>query len=92
MALNLAEGNGKFSKKDRARFWQIAHGSCLECAACLDVLVARKALLEENISEGKELAESVANMIFGLLDRLGVRIEEEPSEYGYSKDDDQEED
>src|SRR5882724_8449674 len=33
IALNIAEGNGKFSQKDRARFFQIAHGSALDCAA-----------------------------------------------------------
>ena len=33
IALNIAEGNGKFSQKDRARFFQIAHGSALEAAA-----------------------------------------------------------
>ena len=37
--LNIAEGNGKFSAADRARFFEIARGSALECAACLDVLV-----------------------------------------------------
>ncbi len=36
--LNIAEGNGKFSKKDRARFFDIARGSALESAASLDVL------------------------------------------------------
>src|SRR5436853_594119 len=40
--LNIAEGNGKFSRKDRARFFQIAHGSALESAACLELLVARR--------------------------------------------------
>src|SRR5205814_8868452 len=42
VALNIAEGNGKFSTADRARFLEIARGSALERAACLDVLVARK--------------------------------------------------
>src|SRR5437867_4157170 len=42
IALNIAEGNGKFSQKDRARFLQIAHGSALESAASLDLLVARR--------------------------------------------------
>jgi len=42
IALNIAEGNGKFSQKDRARFFQIVHGSALESAACLDMLVARR--------------------------------------------------
>ncbi|MEO8350213.1 MAG: four helix bundle protein [Chthoniobacteraceae bacterium] len=40
--LNIAEGNGKLSPNGRARYFQMAHGSALECAAALDVLVARK--------------------------------------------------
>ena len=35
----LAQGNSKFSPVDRAQFFDIAYGSVLECAACLDVLL-----------------------------------------------------
>jgi four helix bundle protein len=41
MPLNLAEGNGRFTKPDRCRFFDISRGSALECAAALDVLVAK---------------------------------------------------
>ncbi len=41
IVLNLAEGNGKFTPPDRCRFFDIARGSALECAAALDVLVAQ---------------------------------------------------
>jgi len=40
--LNIAEGNGQFSKRDRGRLFDIARGSALEAAASLDVLVSRK--------------------------------------------------
>jgi four helix bundle protein len=53
IALNIAEGNGKFSKKDLARFFQIAHGSALESAACLDLLVARRCCARDAIVRGK---------------------------------------
>ena len=36
--LNIAEGSGKHTRKDQARFYDIARGSALECGACLDVL------------------------------------------------------
>src|SRR4029453_3972877 len=49
ISLNIAEGNGKFSAKDRARFLEMARGSALECAACLDVLFVRKLAREEQI-------------------------------------------
>src|SRR5438552_1395443 len=47
--LNIAEGNGKYAPKDRCRFFDIAHGSALECAAALDVLVAKGRLAPEGI-------------------------------------------
>src|SRR5438045_6847251 len=53
IALNIAEGNGKFSRKDRARFFQIAHGSALESAACLDLLIARRCCAADSIINGK---------------------------------------
>ena len=52
IALNIAEGNAKFSNKDRVRFWQIAQGSAFECGACLDVLVARKVLADDDVAGG----------------------------------------
>ena len=42
---NIAEGNGKWSKKDRKKFFEIARGSALECASCLDILVLLLLLL-----------------------------------------------
>ena len=52
--LNISQGNGKFSAKDRARFFEVARGSALECAACLDVLLVRKLAIEEQVVSGKE--------------------------------------
>src|SRR5207302_4739692 len=40
--LNTAEGNRKRQGKQRAKFFDDARGSTVECAACLDALVARK--------------------------------------------------
>jgi four helix bundle protein len=80
--LNLAEGNAKFSMPDRARFLQIAHGSAVECAACLDVLVARGLMTVPLAAEGKRLLEEVVRMLMGLLDRCGCRIAEDEPGYG----------
>jgi four helix bundle protein len=82
IALNIAEGNGKFSRKDRARFFQIAHGSALESAACLDLFVARGCCAPDAVVKGKGMLEEVVKMLFTMLDQLGCRIAEDVSEYG----------
>jgi len=86
IALNIAEGNGKFSKKDRGRFFQIAHSSALESAACLDLLVARRCCGLDAIVRGKAILEEIVKMLFTMLDQLGCRIAEEPVEYGSTPD------
>lgn len=50
IALNIAEGNGKRSVKDRCRYLDIARGSAFESAACLDVLVARGLVSAEDVA------------------------------------------
>jgi four helix bundle protein len=90
IALNIAEGNGKFSQKDRARFLQIAHGSALESAACLDLLVARRCCGENAIVKGKAILEQIVKMLFKMLDQLGCRIAEDSAEYGVIADEEEE--
>ena len=51
--LNIAEGNGKTADADRRRYFKIARGSALECAAIQDVLVVGKALDEAESQERK---------------------------------------
>src|SRR5438045_9098927 len=86
VALNIAEGNGKFSQKDRARFFQIAHGSALECAACLDLLVARRCCASDAVGKGKAILEEIVKMLFKMLDQLGCRIAEDSGENGGTAD------
>ncbi len=74
IALNTAEGNARFSKKDRARFFQFAHGSTVECAACLDVLVARQVIRLEEVAEPKSLLVEISKILLKLLDQLDCRI------------------
>lgn len=71
--LNIAEGNGKFTSKDRCRFFDIAHGSALECAAGLDVLVAKTKLTAEQIVPGKEILQRIVRMLMGLIKRNSTR-------------------
>jgi four helix bundle protein len=71
--LNIAEGNGKYTPKDRCRFFDIAHGSALECAAGLDILVAKTRLTAEQIRPGKERLQRIVRMLMGLIKRNSTR-------------------
>jgi four helix bundle protein len=82
IVLNIAEGNGKRSHPDRCRYFDIARGSALESAACLDVLVARKKLAVEDVAPGKELLLGVVSMIAGLIAHFGGNVQEDQATYG----------
>ena len=65
--LNIAERNGRFTPADRCRFFDTARGSALECAAALDVLVAKRVLAEKEVETGKSQLIEIVNMLVGLI-------------------------
>jgi four helix bundle protein len=69
VALNIAEGNGKFTSPDRGQFFDNARSATLDCAACLDVLVAKRQLSSENAMTGKQQLSRVHSMLVGLIRR-----------------------
>lgn len=87
--LNRAEGNAKISRKDRARFVQIAHGSAVECAACLDVIAIKHSNSAARAAEEKASLEVIINMLVGLLSKLECQYdaEEAPVAYGVEDED-----
>jgi len=77
IALNIAEGNGKFTPNDKCKFFDIARGSVFECASCLDVLIKRKYLSEEDANSGKKILFEIVSMLMGLLKKNDNRVYEE---------------
>jgi four helix bundle protein len=67
IALNIAEGNGRYTSKDKCRFFDIAKGSALECAACIDIL-SQTNLIEEELRDNlKTILGRIVQMIVGLI-------------------------
>ena len=78
--LNISEGNGKRSLKDRSRFLDIARGSALECVAIQDVLAATDGLDDGRHREMKRVLHRIASMLTRLIARSEV-VSESPAEY-----------
>jgi len=80
--LNIAEGNGKYTPPDRCRYFENARGSALECAACLDVLVAKGQCPAEQILSGKAILYEMVCLVVGLIRSISPdRLGEEPIPY-----------
>jgi four helix bundle protein len=78
--LNLAEGNGKRSLKDRARFLDIARDWTFECAAFQEVLVVSSGLSRETDHEQKARLERMDAMFTWMAIRFNG-VSESSSEY-----------
>jgi four helix bundle protein len=81
--LNTAEGNSKRQGQQRAKFFDDARGSAVECAACLDALVAKRLTGSESVLEGKAMLVRVVAMLTKLVERFDAanRLKEDETPY-----------
>jgi four helix bundle protein len=85
--LNIGEGNGKFTSADCCRYFDNARGSALECAACLDVMIAKQFVETSDVQEGKNTLVKMVSMLFGLIRaNSDVRTFDSPAEYGAGRE------
>jgi four helix bundle protein len=67
--LNIAEGNGKQSLRDKNRYFEIARGSALECAAIHDVLRVCAAIQDDANWQGKAVLKRIVSMLTRMVQR-----------------------
>jgi four helix bundle protein len=79
---NTAEGNGKRQGRQRAKYFDDARGSALECAACLDASVAKRLATSDRVQPGKETLVRVVAMLTRLVERF------DPDEFRIREDTD----
>ncbi len=89
--LNIAEGNGRYRADDKIRFFHIARGSALECAACLD-LIKIVVTGDNEVEKGKKILSDVVSMLMGLIKSQANRVQDVEDTYLTEKDHDQEHD
>ena len=67
IVLNIPEGNGRSTPADRCKFFDLARGSSLECAGCLDLIYIKKLLSEAELDQGKTLLKDIVSLLIGLI-------------------------
>ena len=60
---NIAEGAGRRTSVDQARFYTHARGSAMEAAAALDTMRVMKLIDEDSYASGLELLEGIVAML-----------------------------
>jgi four helix bundle protein len=68
--LNIAEGSGRFSNRDRRNFLVIARGSVFECAAIMEYLGEAQTVEEATTGSFLEQLEELSKMLYGLIKKL----------------------
>ncbi|MFH1197829.1 MAG: four helix bundle protein [bacterium] len=81
IVLNIAEGNGKFTSRDRCKYFDISKGSSLESAGCLDLLFVKELIDDLDRKNGKDQLKEIVSMIVGLIKSNSDRVYESEKSY-----------
>lgn len=68
--LNIAEGSGKFSKRDRRNFFVISRASLFECIAILDILTDNQKISELEFDNFTEQADELSRVLYSMIKNL----------------------
>jgi four helix bundle protein len=67
IALNFAEGWGRYSARDKQHFYRMSRASLLECVAILDIALRQKYLGNNLHDRSMAEAESLSRMLNKLM-------------------------
>jgi four helix bundle protein len=70
IANNIAEGSGKKSKKEKARYYCTSLDSSRECVSVFNVMFNEKIILEEAYKRMRTDTKEITNMLYGLINSL----------------------
>jgi len=79
--VNIAHASNLWSPKERITYLGHANGSALECAACLDVFVAKGLLSTEAVCPGKHLLSEIVSILVTMRKTTASRVREEHATY-----------
>ncbi len=72
IAMNIAEGKGRYSKKEFRQFLYVARGSLYETVTLLEIFRRRRWITQEQYSSLEFQAKEIVKMIVGLAKSLNA--------------------
>lgn len=76
ISINLAEGKGRYFKKEFIHFSYIARGSLYETMTLLEIFRRNKWISTDKYTQLEEDAKEIASMIKGLINLISMRTED----------------
>ena len=73
--MNIAEGKGRYSKKEFVQYCYIARGSLYETMTILEIFRRKEWLTEDDLTVLKEEGLQIASMIKGLINSIYASID-----------------
>ncbi len=73
VAMNIAEGKGRYSKKEFVQFLYYARGSMYETITLLNIFAKRNWISQDQLEALEEDGMEVTNMIKGLINSISQR-------------------
>ncbi len=83
--LNIAHASSSWAPKERIAYLGYANGSALECAACLDIFVAKRLLAVHDINPSKRVLAEIVCMLVRMQESTASRVCEEHALYQTKK-------
>jgi four helix bundle protein len=68
--LNIAEGSGKFSKRDRKNYFTTSRASLFECVAVLDILNDYDKISESDLERLIKDADELSRILYAMIKNL----------------------
>ena len=72
IVLNIAEGNGRFTGVDQAKFYETAYKATIQSASLVDLATAKGASDVSRVEQGRELLRRIAAMLTALSKGVGT--------------------
>jgi four helix bundle protein len=80
--VNIAHASSSWSPQDRIVALGHANGSALECAACLDIFVAKGLLATHDVEPGKNVLAEIVSILIAMRKTTANRVREKQARYG----------